>query len=238
MSNKQPERPKRPRFGIFSLSPRDFNGASINASESPFEREARGLAYIQNAFATLAPTQELIRYGALVGFRVGMTVLIVETALLLAIVVASVTLVDSPPFETLYGYTPLVGTFLEPLWPVLVSLPLLLLFTALGAGAALLRRLGNQQRRALDRFFNPVSPRWDSLLFHGVIAALITLGLYLWGIPIFQGDPTGIMLVIASASALIAWPTHWLWLFWYLPLIRARGSVSMDEVRERIQRQM
>jgi hypothetical protein len=141
-------------------------------------------------------------------------------------------------FATLYGQTPLAGTFFEPLWPVLASSPALLFFAAVGALAALMRREGNKWRRALDRYFNPLSPRLDFVTFWFLITALLSCGLYAAGLLGAQADPTGLLTLALCAGGLIAWPSHHLWLAWYLPLIQSRGSASLDDIKARIQRQL
>jgi hypothetical protein len=203
------------------------------------EAEARHRAYVQNAYATLSPAHEIAWYGARAGLQVGAAALAVETAILIAIFAAALSVAQGQQrFVSLYGPTPLAGTFFEPLWPVVVTLPALPFFGGVGALAALLRRAGNLQRRAMDRYFNPVSPRLDFVTFWVLISVALMWAMYALGLTSAQSDPTGLMTLAMCAGGLIAWPSQRLWLLWYLPLIEARGSASMDEIRARIRQQL
>jgi hypothetical protein len=237
MKDKRPPRSQLDGWWSLRLTSKDLGSASFEERERGPEAEARHLAYIQNAYATLSPARELMWYGARAGLQVGAAALAVETALLIAIIAAAFS-VDQGSSATLYGQTPLAGTFFEPLWPVALSLPALPMFAVIGAVAALMRRVGNRWRRALDRYFNPLSPRLDFVTFWILISALLSWGLYAAGLLGAQADPTGLLTLALCAAGLIAWPCHRLWLLWYLPLIRARGAASIDEIRARIQRQL
>jgi hypothetical protein len=239
MKDERPPRSQIDRWWSLQLTARDIGDAGFEERERGPEAEARHLAYVQNAYATLSPTREIVRYGARAGLQVGAAVLAVETALLIAIIAAALS-VSTPGGAggTLYGQTPLAGTFLEPLWPVVVTLPVLPVFALIGAVAALMRRVGNRRRRALDKYFNPVSPRLDFVAFWLLITSILMWAAYVLGLMSTQTDPTGLLTLALCAAGLIAWPCHRLWLLWYLPLIHARGSASMDEIRARIQRQL
>src|SRR4029079_16700345 len=143
--------------------------------------------------------------------------------LLIAIIGAAL-LVDQDRAASLYGQTPLAGTFFEPLWPIVISLPVAPIFAIIGAAAALMRRLGNRWRRVLDRYFNLVLPLLDLATFWLLITAMLMWGAYALGLTNAQTDPTGLLTLALCAGGLIAWPSHWLWQLWYLPLIRAGGS--------------
>lgn len=237
MKDRRPPRSQLDRWWSLRLTTRDIASAGFEERERGPEAEARHQAYIQNAYATLSPARELAWYGARAGLQVGAAALAIETALLIAIIAAALS-VEPGNFATLYGPTPLAGTFFEPLWPVVASLPLLPIFTLIGAAAALMRRLGSRWRRALDSYFNPVSPWLDFVTFWLSITGLLMWGAYGLGFIGAQPDPTGLLTLAMCAAGLIAWPCHRLWLLWYLPLIRAHGSASLDEIRAGIQRQL
>lgn len=237
MKNRRPPRSQLDRWWSLRLTARDLASAGFEERERGPEAEARHQAYIQNAYATLSPARELCWYGARAGLQVGAAVLAVEAALLLAIIAAAFS-VERGTFATLYGPTPLAGTFFEPLWPVVASLPVLPAFTIIGAAAALMRRVGSRWRRALDTYFNPTSPRLDFATFWLLITALLTWAAYALGLTGTQTDPTGLLTLALCAAGLIAWPCHHLWLAWYLPLIRTHGSASFAEIQARIQRQL
>lgn len=236
MNDKRPRPNLLERFQDYQISARELGRTQFEEREGGEEAEARSRAYVQNAFATLSPTRELLWYGMQAGVQVGAALLAVETALLIAIIAAAVSLGQG--LGNLYGPTPLSGTFFEPLWPIVLSLPILPIFGLIGALAALARRAGNRWRGALDSFFSPVAPRLDMVAIWVALFLLMLLGTAVTGILTAQPDPTGVLLMIFSASGIIAWPSHWLWTMLYLPLIRARGSASLDEIQARIQRQL
>lgn len=219
------------------ISWRDLADASFEERERGPEAEARHQAYIQNAYATLAPARELIWYGARAGLQVGVALLATETAVLLAILAAAFS-VERDTVATLYGATPLAGTFFEPLWPVLLSLPAVPVCAAIGVVAALARRAGNRWRRALDHYFSPVMPLLDLATFWLLGSAALMWAIYALGLAGDQRDPSGLLTLAFCAGGVIAWPCHWLWLLCYLPLIRARGSASMEAIQACIQRQL
>jgi hypothetical protein len=235
MNDKRP-RNLLERFQDYQLSARELGRTQFEDRERGEEAEARSRAYMQNAFATLSPTRELLWYGAQAGLQVGAALLAVETAILIALVAAAVSL--GQPMGNLYGPTPLSGTFFEPLWPIAVSLPIIPLFSAIGAVAALARRWGSRRRRSLDHFFSPASPREDLYAIWGCLFVVMMLGSAALGFLTAQGDPSGMLLMAFCASGLLAWPSHWLWTQLYLPLIRARGSASLEEIKARIERQI
>jgi hypothetical protein len=78
----------------------------------------------------------------------------------------------------------------------------------------------------------------DLVTFWILVSALLIGGLYAAGLLGAQADPTGVLTLALCAGGLIAWPCHRLWMLWYLPLIRARGSASIDQIRARIQQQL
>lgn len=237
MNDKQPQRSRLDRWWSLMRSAKDIGQARFEERERGPEAEARHLAYIQNAYATLSPARELVWYGARAGLQVGAAALAVETTLLMAIIGAAFML-EQDRSMSLYGQTPLAGTFLEPLWPIVLSLPMLPIFAVIGATAALMRRAGNRWRRALDSYFNPVFALLDFASFWLLSAAMLMWGAYVLGLASDQTDPTGLLTLALCAGGLIGWPCHWLWLLWYLPLIHACGSASMDEILARIQRQL
>ncbi|MFL5801425.1 MAG: hypothetical protein ACJ8CR_06745 [Roseiflexaceae bacterium] len=239
MKDKRPRRNQLDRWWSLRLTYKELADTGFEERERGSEAGARHLAYIQNAYATLSPTHEIVWCGAWAGVQVGAAVLAIETALLIAIIGAALS-VDrgQHTFATLYGQTPLARTFFEPLWPVVLSLPALPFFGGVGALAALMRRAGNRWRRALDRYFSPLSPMLDLATFWILVSALLIWGSYAAGLLGTQADPTGLLTLALCAGGIIAWPSHRLWLLWYLPLIRARGSASIDEIRARIRRQL
>src|SRR5437763_152197 len=81
--------------------------------------------------------------------------------------------------------------------------------------AALMRRVGNRWRRALDRYFNPVSSVLDFLTFWFLVSALLIWGLYAVGLFDTQTDSTGLLTLALCISGIIAWPGHHFWLQWY-----------------------
>lgn len=239
MSNKRPPRNQADHWWSFRLTGRDLGNAGFEDRERGPEAEARHQAYIQNAYAQLSRPRELCWYGARAGLQVGAAVLAVLTALLIAIIGASMTVSQNQPGAGgLYGPTPLAGTFLEPLWPVVVALPTLPAFALIGAAAALTRRVGLRWRRALHTYFNPTAPRLDFAVFWLLITILLMWGAYAIELAGPATDPSGLLTLAICAGGLIAWPSHRLWLAWYLPLIRARGSASIDEIQAHIQRQL
>ena len=238
MKDKRPSRSRLDGSWSLRLTYKDLGDIGFEDRERGPEAEARHQAYIQNAYATLSPTRELMWYGARAGLLVGGAALAIETAILIGIIGAAMTVDRQHTFATLYGQTPLVGTFFEPLWPVVLSLPALPAFATIGTLAALMRRLGSRRRRSLDTYFNPTSPCLDFMTFWLLITALLCLGLGAAGLLGAQADPTGLLLLAFCAAGLIAWPCHRLWLLWYLPAMRAHGSASMDEIRAHIQRQL
>lgn len=239
MKDKRPPRSQLDHWWSLRLTSRDIGDAGFEDRERGPEAEARHRAYVQNAYATLSRTRELCWYGARAGLQVGAAVLAIETALLIAIIAAALSVAEGQhTFTTLYGPTPLAGTFFEPLWPVVVTLPVLPTFAVIGAVAALMRRLGNRWRRALDLYFNPTSPRLDFATYWLLITSLLMWAAYALGLTSSQTDPTGLLTLALCAAGLIAWPCHRLWLLWYLPLMQAHGSASMDAIRARIQRQL
>lgn len=235
MKHKLPPR-RSQRWWPFRYTSRDFAVNVFEERERDAEAAERDQRYKQNAFAALSPTPELLWHGALAGFQVGAALLAVETALLIAILGAAAS-VGQRNFMNLYGSTPLSGTVLEPLWPVALSLPLLLFFGLVGAVAALARRAGILWLGLLDRYYESRSPRLDLITFWGFTFALMVLLAQLAGVLSAQPDPTGVLTLVFCASGLIAWPGHELWLRFYLPAIRARGSASIDAITERIHRQ-
>jgi hypothetical protein len=239
MKDKRPPRSQLDRWWSLRLTSKDLGDAGFEDRERGPEAEARHQAYLQNAYATLSRTRELCWYGARAGLQVGAALLALETALLIAIIAAALSVDRGQPMPiNLYGPTPLAGTFFEPLWPVVAALPALPAFALIGAVAALMRRLGNRWRRALDTYFNPLSPRLDFATFWLLITCLLMWAAYALGLTSSQTDPTGLLTLALCAAGLIAWPCHRLWLLWYLPSIHAHGSASMDEIRARIQRQL
>jgi hypothetical protein len=240
MNDKRPSHRRLDRWRPQRFTARDLGNAGFEDRERGTEAEARHLAYVQNAYATLSPIREIMRYGARAGLQVGATMLAIETTLLIAIIAAALSVDQSQhqTFATLYGQTPLAGTFFEPLWPVVLSLPALPFFGAVGALAAYMRRVGILWRRVLDRYFNPVSPLLDFVTFWFLVSAVLVWGLYAAGLFATQPDPTGLLTLALSAGGIIAWPGHHFWLQWYLLLIHAHGSASMDEIRERIRPQL
>lgn len=216
---------------------KDLAAAGFEDRERGPEAEARHLAYVQNAYATLSTTSELLARGAQAGLQVGAALLAIETAILIAIIAAAFS-VNEGGFANLYGPTPLSGTFLEPLWPILLSLPVLPAFVVIGAIAALMRRAGSRKRRVLYKYFSPASPRFDFVTFCISVFGLLILGAWAWGLFSTGIDPTGVITIALCFSGLLAWVSHKMWLFWYLPLIHKHGSASMDEIRELIARQL
>lgn len=239
MKDKPPRRNPLERLQDLNVSYRELAGTQFEERERGPEAEARHQLYVSRAYATLAPTRELLWCGARAGLQVGAAVLAIETGLLIAVLAAALSIdTGEYTFLTLYGQTPLAGTVFEPLWPILLSTPALLFFSVIGALAALMLRLGCQRRRLLDRYFNPVSPQLDFATFWVLITVLLMLAAYLFGFLTAQSDPTGILIIALATGGLLAVMCHRLWLLWYLPLIQARGSVSMDAIKARIQPQL
>lgn len=219
------------------LTQKELASVGFHDRERSVEAEARHRAYVQNAYATLSSQRELALRGAQAGLQVGATLLAIETALLIAIIAAAVSVNDGT-FGTLYGQTPVSGTFFEPLWPILLSLPALPAFAVIGALAALLRRVGSIRRRVLDKYFNPTPPRFDLLTFWLATIALLIASAFAANLFSSAVDPTGLLTLIICASGLLAWPSHKLWLSWYLPLIEKHGSASLATIQAGIQQQL
>jgi hypothetical protein len=205
-----------------------------DAGWESLEAEARHIAYIKNAYATLSPTPELLLRGAQAGLLVSVVLLLLEALLLFVFIV------PKPPaggFGELYGPTPLDTTFLEPVWPILLSLPALPLFTIIGALAALARRTDRHWRRALDNYFIPVAPFLDFFTFW--LSILFLLVAALWAADYFtEFDPIFMVIFTISLSGLVAYLSHLLWAKLYLSLLQKHSSVSLDQIRAIIKQQL
>lgn len=205
-----------------------------DAGWESLEAEARHIAYVKNAYATLSPTPELLLRGAQAGVLVGAMLLILEIVLLFVVITPKL-----PPggYSELYGPTPLHGTFLEPVWPILVSLPGLLLFAIIGALAALARRADRLWRRSLDNYFLPVVPFLDFVTFW--LSLLLSLAVAMWAFDYFtRFDPIFMFIFAIGASGLLAYLCHVLWSKLYLSLIQKHSSISLDTIRAIIKRQL
>ena len=237
MPNNPPQRNQPEHWWSFRMTAKDMASAGFEERERGPEAAARHQAYVQNAYATLSPRRELFVRGLQAGLQVGAAALAVETAVLMAIIIAAITVSDGS-FGSLYGATPVSGTFFEPLWPVMLSLPILPAFGLIGGLAALLRRVGNNRRRVLFKYFNPISPRLDFITFWLAVLGLLIAGACAIGAFSANIDPTGVLTLALCASGLLAWPCHRLWLFWYFPLIEKYSSVPIGKIRAIIERQL
>lgn len=215
----------------------NMNGTEFEDRERGFEADARDRLYIQNAFATLSSPREVMWYGAKAGFQAGACAVAAIAVLLVAIMVAAIPIDGNQQFATLYGPTPVVGTILEPLWPLLLALVLMPLYAVVGAVGGLLRRAENRRRRALHHYFEPVRPQWDRLMFLAVTCVLVLWGIRTLQLTSSEADVIGLAMIVAAVSCLFAWPIHLAWLAWYLPLIRSYGSASLVDIVADIHRQ-
>jgi hypothetical protein len=237
MGNRQPPQRRDESWWSLRLTNKDLATGGFEDRERGDEAQARDRLYKQNAYAALSPTRQLLWYGLLAGLQVGAAALAIETAALIALLAAALS-VGQIGFANIYGLTPVSGTVFEPLWPVILSLPALPCFGLIGAIAALARRAGIRRRRILDRYFSPVTPRLDLAAFWALIFALLTIGAFATGVLTSQADPTGVLTLALCASGLIAWPSQRLWQLLYLPSIMAHGSASAEAIAARIKRQL
>jgi hypothetical protein len=236
MNDNKQHRHEIDKWWSLRMTPADLADVGFEALERGPEAKARDVAYVQNAYATLSRTRELVWCGARAGVRAGAALVAVFAILLVAVNLAAQSL-DGGQFATIYGNTPLVGTSFEPLWPLLLALPMLPFFAVVGAVAALLRRVGNHWRRALHAYFTPVNPLLDQVFFWLMTSALIAWITYALGLVGLGTDVLGMLFLVAGAGGLISWPVFQLWRKWYLELIRSAGSASIDEIRAYIRRQ-
>lgn len=205
-----------------------------DAGWESLEAEARHSAYIKNAYATLSPTSELLLRGGQAGLLVGSVLLGFETILLFVFVAPKL---PAGGFGALYGPTLLDGTFLEPLWPIFLSLPFLPLYAIIGALAALARRTDRQVRRALENYFLPVAPYLDFLTFW--LSMLLVLVAAMWLFDYFtKFDPIFMLIMATGAGGLLAYLSHLLWSRLYLSLLQKHSSVSLDQIRAIIKPQL
>ncbi len=224
------------RWWSLRLNPGDLAGAGFEGREAGDEANARDLLYVQNAFATLSAPRQLLWYGARAGLQAGSTFVAVFGIVMVAIMAAAYS-VDQGQFATLYGDTPLVGTVLEPLWPLLLSMVAIPFYGVVGAAAALALGAENRWRRALHHYFEPIRPRLDQATFVGGTAALLVYALAALGVIGPESDPFGLFVLIGGAGGLIGLPVHAVWRTCYLRLIRERGTASLDEISAHIRRQ-
>jgi hypothetical protein len=215
---------------------RDTKGFEFEMRERGAEASARDQFYVQQAFATLSHSRQVVWYGARAGFYAG-SWFIAVVAMVMVVVVAAALSVDEGNFATLYGQTPLVGTIFEPLWPLLVLLPTILFFSIVGAVAAMLMRIENIQRHSLNHYFEPVRTLSDLLTFWLLTGALVFWAIQALGLTGPETDTIGLFVLTGAIGGIIAWPLHGLWLRRYLLLIREYGSASIDEILADIRRQ-
>ena len=217
------------------LTPEDIAGAGLDMRESGLEADARDRAYVQNAYATLSTTREILMCGAWAGFQTGLVFLAVVAIVLVALAAfAQVMYMGSFAREA----PPVVDAFAGILRPLLVLLPTVLFFALNGAVAALMRRLGNLRRHALDHYFEPVRPLLDMLTFWLLTAVLVTGAVYGLNLANAETDLVGLLFITFTTAGGISWPCFVFWQQRYLPLIRRYGSASFQEIFNRIQRQV
>lgn len=203
--------------------------------ESGVEADARDRAYVQNAYATLSTTRELVMCGAWAGFQTGLVFLAVVAIVLVALAAfAQVMYMGSFAREA----PPFVDGVAGILRPMLVLLPTVVFFALNGAVAALMRRSGNRRRHALDHYFEPVRPLLDMLAFWLLTAVVVTGAVYALNLADAETDIIGLLFMTLTIAGGISWPCFIFWQKRYLPLIRRYGSASFQEIYNRIQRQV
>ncbi len=220
-------------------SDRDLRGAGIERRERGFEADERDRLYVRNAFATLSPTRELLRWGAWAGLHAGGAALALLAGMLLVLILALLAIGEAGgPGTTYYGPTPLVGTPFEILWPIVLALPVVPYYAVVGSAAALARRAGNRRRRALDHYFDPPSPLLDFLVFWLATMALVLV--LAFGLALVGSDTSivGLLILTWSAGGLLGRPLYLVWRAQYLRFIREHGSASLDDIIARIRAQL
>ena len=217
------------------LTPEEIASAGLDMRESGLEADARDRAYVQNAYATFSTTREIVLCGAWAGFQTGLVFLAVVAIVLVALAAFAQVLNmgsfarEAPPF---------VDALAGILRPLLFLLPTVLFFALNGAVAALMRRSGNRLRHALDHYFEPVRPLLDMLSFWLLTALLVTWGVYALNLVGSETDMGGLLFITFTTAAGISWPCFVFWQQRYLPLIRRYCSASIQEIFDRIQRQV
>lgn len=200
------------------------------------EADVRHQLYVQNAYAALSKTRQIVRCGALAGLHAGAVLVAVFGVALFVMMLAWET-VDRRQSATLYGNTPLVGTIFEPLWPLILSLGALPFCAMVGLIAALVLREELQRLRLLDHYFEPVRTRFDLVTFIVLATMLMFWGTHALGLRGAQTDLLGLLILCGAVGSLIAWPVHSVWQKWYLRMIRNSGSASLHEITDLIRRQ-
>lgn len=204
-----------------------------------FEADEHDRLYVRNAFATLSPTRELIRWGAWAGLHAGSAALALLAGALLLLILALLAIGEAGgPGTTYYGPTPLVGTPFEILWPIVLALPVVPFYVVVGIAAALARRAGNRWRRALDRYFELPSPLLDFLVFW--LATMILAIMLAFGLALVGPDTSlvGLLILTWSVGGVLGRPLYLVWRAQYLRFIREHGSASLDEIIARIRAQL
>jgi hypothetical protein len=219
-------------------------GGSLPTRDPRAQRPARDVEtdehdrlYVQNAFATLSPTRDLVRWGGWAGLHAGGAGLALLAGALLMMILALFTIGEAGGGASYYGQTPLSGTPFEVLWPIVLALPVLPYYGLVGIVAALLRRAGNRWRRAIDRYHDPVSPLLDfagfwvatSLLMLAMLIALNLIGR--------ESSYIGIFVLVFSAGGLFSRPLYLIWRSQYLWFIRRHGRAPFDEIVAHLVRQ-
>ena len=235
MSKQSERRSQLDQWWKLRLTPQDLSHAGLEMHETGVEAGARDRAYVQNAYATLSTTREIVMCGAWAGFQTGLVFLAVVAIVLVALAAFAQALYmgsfarEAPPF---------VDALAGILRPLLFLLPTVFFFALNGAVAALMRRLGSRRRQALDHYFEPVRPLLDMLSFWLLTALVVTGAVYVLDLVDSDVEMVGLLFITFTTAAGISWPCFVFWQQRYLPLIRRYGSASFQEIFSRIQRQV